>query len=524
MIEQRDERQFNETHYQVAMEAAGIGMWDWDLLENKQIWSKECKAILGVPPEAEENYPSFLSLIHPEDRERVQQQLNETHQSQVPHNIVYRIIWPDGSMHWIADRGRFLYDEDGNAIRLTGVVIDVTAQKQAEEALHSTNQRLEEQQAFWQTLLHQAPAGIVIAEAPGGKIVNYNEEAMRMLGLPSLACESFAEYTRFGLLHLDGTPYQVEEYAIARALRTGEVVKQEEMLHRSHDDRLVYLAVSAAPIYDANGRLLAGIATFHDVSEQYELERQKDEFTCLASHELRTPLTSLKGNLQFIQRRLARHLKGQADGALSSQEHALFEQLLSWCERALRQTGVEERLVNDLLDAASLRAEEFRVVLVARDLRQVVYQTIEDLQTVAPPNLLVLDASVLPEMPVSIDAVRIGQVIANYVTNALPYASEQEPVVVGATLQGDQVCVWVQDSGPGLSVEEQQTIWKRFSPVPGFSGYRGMTCGGLGLGLYVCQRLIQLHGGTTGVDSAPGSGSRFWFQLPLLTTSDPDKP
>lgn len=519
MIERRDAQQFSETHYRVAMEAAGIGMWDWDLLENRQIWSQECKAILGVPPGTREIYPVFLTLIHPEDRERVQQHLDETHRKRTPHNIEYRVIWPDGSLHWIADRGRFLYNEQGKAIRLTGVVIDVTAQKQAEETLQITNRQLERQQAFWQTLLQQAPAGIVIAEAPGGRIISYNEEALRILGLPNLQCNSYAEYTRLGVMHPDGTPYRAEEYAMARAIRTGAVVKHEEMLCRSSDGRLVHFATSAAPIYDACGHLLAGIVAFHDVSERHELERQKDEFICLASHELRTPLTSLKGNLQLLQRRLYHRLKDGTTETFPLEERALLEQLLNWSERALRQAGVEERLISDLLDAASLQAEELRVILMTRDLAQVVRQAVEDLQTVAPPRLLVLETSVLPEMPARVDAVRIGQVITNFVTNALPYATEQQPVIVGVALEGNQARVWVKDAGPGLSGEQQKTIWERFSPTPGFSGYRGMTCGGLGLGLYICQKLIRLHGGEAGVDSLPGKGSRFWFLLPLLDIS-----
>lgn len=515
MIEERNEQQFNETRYQVAMEAAGIGMWDWDLIQNRQTWSKECKAILGVPPGTEEAYLSFLSLLHPDDRESVQRQLDETHRNHQSHSITYRVIWPDGSLHWIADRGRFLYDEQGRAVRLTGVVIDITAQRQAEEALQTTNRRLEEQQAFWQTLLQQAPAGIVIAEAPTGKIISYNDEAIRIVGLPSLEAENYTDYTRFAVMHPDGTPYRAEEYALARAIRTGEIVKQEEMLYHRGDGRLIYFSASAAPIYDTHGHLLAAIVTLHDVSERHELERQKDEFICLASHELRTPLTSLKGNLQLIQRRLSRYLKERTTTARSQEENALLEQLLNWSERALRQAGVEERLINDLLDAASLQAEELQVSLETRDLTRVVRQAVDDLQTVAPPHLLVFETPNAPAMPVKLDEVRIGQVITSYVTNALPYAIEQRPVMVGVALEGNEARVWVTDAGPGLSDEQQKAIWERFRPTPGFSGYRGLTSGGLGLSLYICQRLVQLHGGKAGVNSTPGMGSRFWFQLPL---------
>src|SRR6185437_6754500 len=129
-----NEYQFREAHYRVAMEAAGLGMWYWDLVQNRQEWSKECKAILGVPENAQGSYEYFLSLIHPEDYERVRVLLAESHRTRTPYVTEYRIIWSDGSLHWIADRGKYLYNAQGKAVRLVGVIWDITAQKMAEEA------------------------------------------------------------------------------------------------------------------------------------------------------------------------------------------------------------------------------------------------------------------------------------------------------------------------------------------------------------------------------------------------------
>lgn len=508
MIDQREGYQFSEAHYQIAMEAAGVGMWYWDLRTNQHIWSKECKALLGLPLDFQEDFSYFASLIHPDDRERVFSLFEENYRTRSPHNVEYRIILPDGSLRWIADRGRFLYDEQGRAVLLTGVTWDITARKRAEEAV-------EQKQAFLQTIMQQAPSGMVIAEAPLGKITGYNEEASQMLGHQVLENRDYADYAKYGGLHADGTPYKAEEYPLARALTTGEVIKQESMLYRRPDGRLIHLEINAAPIYDAHGKIQAAIITFHDVSERYELEQRKDEFIRLASHELRTPLTSLKGNLQLTERRLHRYLKDESQ--LAEREKALLEQLATWNERALRQANVESRLVNDLLDANSLQTEGLRVSLEAGNLVQIARETIEDMQTVAQPRTLFFVESACSDLPVMADRVRIGQVITNYVKNALKYASEQKPVTVGISLECDQARVWVRDAGPGLSSEQQRYIWERFRQAPGLSGneYPG---GGLGLGLYICQELIRLHGGQTGVESAPGQGSTFWFIIPRAQT------
>ena len=114
-------------------------------------------------------------------------------------------------------------------------------------------------------------------------------------------------------------------------------------------------------------------------------------------------------------------------------------------------------------------------------------------------------------IPVMADEVRIGQVVTNYVENALRDSGEQQPVIVGITLGHNEVRVWVRDTGPGISLEEQRSLWERFRRIQSFVGCSG----GLGLGLYICQELIRLHGGHTGVESVGGQGSTFWFTLPL---------
>ncbi|HEU5378319.1 MAG TPA: HAMP domain-containing sensor histidine kinase [Ktedonobacteraceae bacterium] len=177
---------------------------------------------------------------------------------------------------------------------------------------------------------------------------------------------------------------------------------------------------------------------------------------------------------------------------------------------------MQTRLINDLLDVSRITTKTLKLSPERCDLISIVRQTVEDLRAIAPERSLLL---ALPEhavVPVLADGARISQVVTNYVTNALRYSSSDQPVHIGLTIQEDVARVWVRDQGPGISEEAQTQMWQRFQQVeevPVLSG----SGKGLGLGLYICQTLIEQHQGAVGVESTPGEGSTFWFTLPMIT-------
>jgi len=120
---------------------------------------------------------------------------------------------------------------------------------------------------------------------------------------------------------------------------------------------------------------------------------------------------------------------------------------------------------------------------------------------------------------VVVDADRLGQVVTNYLTNALKYSPTYRPVAVGLDIEEKWAQVWVRDEGPGLPPEEQEAIWERFHRVKGIEVQSGSGIG-LGLGLYICRTIIERHQGQIGVESAPGQGSTFWFTVPLAPATD----
>lgn len=188
-------------------------------------------------------------------------------------------------------------------------------------------------------------------------------------------------------------------------------------------------------------------------------------------------------------------------------------------ERAERQANVQNRMVSDLLDISRLQADKLALHLVPFDLATIVRQMVEDQRSTTPKRALYLEMAEEETAPVNADPERIGQVLNNYLTNALKYSPVDRPVEVQLKKEGNVVRVLVRDEGPGLTPSEQEQVWDRFYQVEGIKRQRGSSVG-LGLGLYICLVIIEQHQGEVGIESVKGEGSTFWFTLPLAGPDD----
>jgi signal transduction histidine kinase len=237
---------------------------------------------------------------------------------------------------------------------------------------------------------------------------------------------------------------------------------------------------------------------------------QMDAFLGMAGHELKTPLTSIKLALQLAERRRQRLLQSQPDIADT------LAPVQNQVTRAEHQANRLERLVNDLLDVSRIRAGKLELHLEPIDLASIVREAVDEQRQTTPDRSILLRFSADLQASLLGDADRVGQVVTNYLTNALKYSPAEYPVEVGIHIGRQQARVWVRDEGPGLPLEEQARIWERFHRVKGIEVQSGSGIG-LGLGLHICRTIIERHQGRVGVKSAPGQGATFWFTLPLAS-------
>jgi signal transduction histidine kinase len=243
-----------------------------------------------------------------------------------------------------------------------------------------------------------------------------------------------------------------------------------------------------------------------------EANRRMDEFLGIAGHELRTPLTAISGNIQLALRQVKKSIK--EDKTNAGDLASTLELIQTLLDRAESQVRLQNRLVGDLLDISRIQADKIALNLESCDLLAIVREAVQDQSLVVPARSIRLHMPAEATAPVVADADRIGQVVTNYLTNALKYSQADRPVDVFLAIEGQMARVSVQDEGPGLSLEEQQAIWERFYQVKRIKVQSGSGAG-LGLGLHICRIIIEHHQGQVGVQSSPGEGSTFWFTLPL---------
>ena len=125
----------SEADLHLALDAAHLGHWNWNIATGAVSWSARCKALYGLPPDAEMTYDRFLSIVHPEDRERINAAMNRAVETRAEYDVEKRVVWPDGSFHWNASRGRVFSDATGRDLQMAGVTIDITERKQAEQIM-----------------------------------------------------------------------------------------------------------------------------------------------------------------------------------------------------------------------------------------------------------------------------------------------------------------------------------------------------------------------------------------------------
>lgn len=311
------------------------------------------------------------------------------------------------------------------------------------------------------------------------------------------------------ICHEDGIPLAKEEYPHLRAL-TGETVEAELVMMKRPGKEPAYYLVSASPISDPEtGGTSGSVMLVRDFSSFKRLDRLKDEFLFTASHELRTPLAVIRG---YAELSIAALKKEQQDGRRVGDETT--DLALS---RIITEVDGMVALLEQMLQIARIDTERLQLNLVDQDLVELTAAEIGLFSIKQEYARVILDRGNMARHPVCrLDRVAFRQILANLVSNAIKYSPDGAPVVVQVSLEAGEGVLSVLDRGSGIPEDEIPLIFEKFyrSPNAIQSG-----AAGLGLGLYITGRLVELLNGRIKVESRPGEGTAFRVAFPISRTA-----
>ncbi|MFN8668532.1 MAG: ATP-binding protein [Gemmatimonadaceae bacterium] len=359
--------------------------------------------------------------------------------------------------------------------------------------------------------------GVVVQHADG-TIRGWNPRAEEILGLSGDEMSGRSSNDpRWRTVRGDGSPFPSDEHPAMQTLRTGRSVWGTVMGVYKPDGTLTWINVNSTPVIERGAPLpSAVVTTFTDITRQVQAEqvlraakdaaelasRAKSAFLARMSHELRTPLNSVIGFATLLLSR--RRASGDAEHA----DSAFLERI--------RANGTHLlTIINEILDLSQVEAGRVSVRRLPVDLRALVLETAGQLADQAHVRNLQLTTELPDDLrPVIADADRLRQVLINLLGNALKFTLAGGVVVrVRADARGEPTALEVQDSGIGIPLEVQSTIFEPFEQGDTTTARR---FGGTGLGLAIARQLCELMGFRLHLHSAPGEGSRFTIDFVTL--------
>jgi len=487
----------------MALQASGVGLWDWDIATDNVFVDRTYFGFLGVNQE-DRIIPlnDLLSLVHPEDLAEFSAATREALRGKAPlFQAQHRMRHTDGRWVWLETCGTVTHrDAGGRATRMTGTHTNITERKQLARALSNTLRVMHD-------LLETLPLPVILRDTDQ-RVTLVNAAWEKMLGI--------ARRDIIGM-RIESYPSWVisdnQQESDLEVLATKRAVRYETIVH-GMDGTNYDVIVAKTALVAADGTVTGLASVVTDISEQKRtaevLEKArvsaeaavqaKSRFLANMSHELRTPLNGVVGMASLLentaldakQRRFVRTLKTSAEALIT--------------------------LINDVLDLSKAEAGKLQLARGPFELRRELEQVIGLFGARAYDKGIELAAHIARGVPATIhgDPIRLRQVLGNLVNNAVKFTESGAVLLAVAVVPGDApetiLEFSVTDTGVGVAPEEQGRIFDAFEQADGSVTRK---FGGTGLGLAISRQFVELMRGTMGLTSEPGHGSRFSFRIPV---------
>jgi PAS domain S-box-containing protein len=472
------ELEASSSRLQMAIESTQLGTWDYNPVSGELYWSKECRAVYGIPQELHASFELFSELLHPEDRDWVLEQISASvdPDRKGRYDLSYRIIRFDNQeTRWIKVKGNVYFTGD-QATRFIGTILDITEIKLAE----IESARL--------AAIIASSDDAIASKTLESVITSWNASAERMFGWTA---EEMIGQTIYKIIPEDRHD---EEPLILGRLKSGERVEHFETKRQTKDGRLIDVSVSVSPILDSKGHIVGLSKIARDITERKQDESRKNDFIGMVSHELKTPLTSLNGYLQMLQMKAKTAGDTFTSGAL---------------DQSVKQVKRMTNMINGFLNVTRLESGKIHIDRQLFDMADLVLETKEETYTLYSGYNFIFHP-VEPTL-VYADQDKIGQVVNNFVSNAVKYSKPGSTIEVACVQVDGSARVSVSDQGIGIAKEHLARLFERYYRVND-----NKHISGFGIGLYLSAEIIDRHGGRIWVESAPGRGATFYFSIPLI--------
>ena len=473
------------------MAVAEIGSWTWLLRDNTFTADRNLAALFGEEDERELSGDPELHhrRIHPEDLDSFIAAKAAALSGGTFVSVEFRVVWPNGTVRWLACRGKAQFDAKHSPVLMAGLFIDITGQKSAEDAVRASEK-------LYRAIGESIDYGVWVCTADG-RNVYASESLLSLIGINQ------EQYSNFGwgdFVHPDDAANTMAAWQ--ECVRSGKPWYREHRL-RGKDGQYHPILAQGVPIKSDDGFISGWAGINLDISrlkrtEQalIQADQRKDEFLATLAHELRNPLAPIRHAVKLLE----------APSADEAQR--------KWGRDVIaRQVHRMALLLDDLLDVSRITRGRLALKRERVNLESLVSSAVETARPLLDAKNHDLRVSLPAEsVDLQVDPLRLSQVLSNLLTNAAKYTDAGGRITLAVSMAPEELRITVSDNGIGLSAAAIPNLFEIFSQV---ESALDRADGGLGIGLALVKGLIALHGGSVEVHSAGlGLGSTFTVRLP----------